>query len=269
MKGIVGVTKYLNDNAKMLAHEIVQEISQYPNFKAFKEELEQAIIVYTEFIRFLGKSLLSRENNIPEGLIEWSKTNGKRTASQGERISIIITRYPPTRLVFIDCLTKISIEHELSSEEVVFINKRFNYLLDISINETLLVFEQVKDEIIKKAQQEVLALSVPVVPIQDKTAVLPLIGSIDSKRAEFILENVILKILEMKVEHLIIDFSGIIDIDTIAERYLFDIYSVLRLQGIEVMITGIRPELAKAVVRNRIDFSSIKIYTTVKQAIET
>ncbi|MFE3982588.1 MULTISPECIES: STAS domain-containing protein [unclassified Priestia] len=143
-------------------------------------------------------------------------------------------------------------------------------MLDISITETVIVFEQVKDEIIKKAQQEVLKLSVPVVPIQDKTAVLPLIGSIDSERAEYILENVILKIIEMKVEYLIVDFSGILNIDTIAERYLFDIYSVLRLQGIEeVMMTGIRPELAQTVVRNGFDFSSIKTYATVKQAIET
>jgi rsbT co-antagonist protein RsbR len=269
LKGIIGVARYLNDNAEMLANEIVQKISQSPNFEALKEELEQAIIVYTEFIRFLGKSLHSNESNVPEGLVEWSKTNGKRTASQGERISIIITRYPPTRLVFIDCLTKISIEHGLSSEEVVFINKRFNYLLDISINETVIVFEQVKDEIIKKAQQEVLKLSVPVVPIQDRIAVLPLIGSIDSERAGYILENVISKILEMKIEYLIVDFSGILNIDAIAERYLFDIYSVLRLQGIEVMMTGIRPELAQTVVRNGIDFSSIKTYATVKQAIET
>lgn len=269
LKGIIGVAKYLDNNAEMLANEIVQEISQSPNFKALKEELEQAIIVYTEFIRFLGESLLSSENNVPEGLVEWSRTNGKCTASQGERISIIITRYPPTRLVFIDRLTEISIKHGLSSEEVVFINKRFNYLLDISINETLLVFEQVKDEMVKKAQQEVLKLSVPVVPIQDKIAVLPLIGSIDSERAEYILENVILKILEMKVEYLIVDFSGILNIDTIAEHYLFDIYSVLRLQGIEVMMTGIRPELAQAVVKNGIDFSSIRTYATVKQAIET
>jgi rsbT co-antagonist protein RsbR len=269
LKGIIGVAKYLDNNAEMLANKIVQEISQNPNFGALQEELEQAIIVYTEFIKFLGKSLISSENNVPEGLVEWSKTNGKRTASQGERVSIIITRYPPTRLVFIDYLTKISIEHGLSSEEVVFINKRFNYLLDISINETIIVFEQVKDKIIQKAQQEVLKLSVPVVPIQDKTAVLPLIGSIDSERAEYILENVILKILEMKVEYLIVDFSGILTIDAIAERYLFDIYSVLRLQGIEVMMTGIRPELAQTIVRNGIDFSSIKTYATVKQAIET
>ncbi|CAH0307254.1 RsbT co-antagonist protein RsbRB [Priestia megaterium] len=132
-------------------------------------------------------------------------------------------------------------------------------MLDISITETVIVFEQVKDEIIKKAQQEVLKLSVPVVRIQDKTAVLPLIGSIDSERAEYILENVILKILEMKVEYLIVDFSGILNIDTIAERYLFDIYSMLRLQGIEVMMTGIRPELAQTVVRNDFDFSSIPL----------
>ena len=132
-------------------------------------------------------------------------------------------------------------------------------MLDISITETVIVFEQVKDEIIKKAQQEVLKLSVPVVPIQDKAAVLPLIGSIDSERAEYILENVILKILEMKVEYLIVDFSGILNIDTIAERYLFDIYSMLRLQGIEVMMTGIRPELAQTVVRNGFDFSSIPL----------
>jgi len=34
-------------------------------------------------------------------------------------------------------------------------------------------------------------------------------------------------------------------------------------------MTGIQSELSQTVVRNEIDFSSIKTYATVKQAIET
>lgn len=43
-------------------------------------------------------------------------------------------------------------------------------------------------------------------------------GPINPERAEYILENIILAISEMMVAYLVVDFSGILNIDTIAVR---------------------------------------------------
>jgi rsbT co-antagonist protein RsbR len=57
-------------------------------------------------------------------------------------------------------------------------------------------------------------------------------------------------------------------IDTAVANHIFKIHEVLRLLGVNAIATGIRPELAQTVVNGGIDFSSIKTYANVKQAIE-
>ncbi|KAB7707253.1 STAS domain-containing protein [Bacillus aerolatus] len=268
MKRISSVAAYLNENAEKLANEIVHNIVQRFEFEVPKQEIDAAIIVYTDFISLLGEAIIFEKDDAPEGLIEWSKTNGERTAAQGEKVSIIIARYPHTRLVFIEKLTNISIEFGLPAEEVVFINKRFNYMLDISIKETVLAFERVTDEIIKEARSEILGLSAPVVPLQDGLAVLPLIGTINEERAKYLVEATIPKIAEWQLEYLIIDFSGILHIDDMVEKHLFEIHRILKLLGIKAIATGIRPDLAQKFVSIGVDLSSIETYATVKQAME-
>lgn len=269
MNSIAAVAKYFIENAELLASEIVDDIIAKFEFEVPKEEIEQAIIVYTAFIGFLGESITREDEQISEDLIKWSKWNGEREASLMGKISSIIERYPDTRWVFIKRITAITMEHGLTTEEVTLVNRRTNYMFDISIKETILAFERLTANIIKERTREINELSAPVVPIQDGMAVLPLIGSIDSDRAEHLLNNVVPRISELKVECLIMDFSGIVTINTEVATLLFNIYDILGLLGIKIIATGIRPDLAARVVRDGIDFSTIRTYATVKQAIES
>lgn len=269
VNSILAVAKYLTENAASLTANIVRDIIQRIESEIPNDEIEQAIIVYTEFIGFLGSSITDNDEQAPEGLIAWSKKNGEREASLSGKISYIISRYPVTRVVYTEYMTKIGIEHDLSTEEVAFLIKRINYMLDISINETILAFERLKDKMIKRAQEEMNELSAPIVPVQDRLAILPLIGSIDSNRAKYLLEKIVPKVAQLGIECLIIDFSGIVMIDTAVANHIFKIHEILRLLGIHVIATGMRPELAQTIVHGGIDFSSIKTYATVKQAIES
>lgn len=269
MNSILTVAEYLKENAKSLANELVEEIVGRFNFTISAEEIEQAKVAYFEFLGFLGSSITSKENEVPEGVIEWSKQNGEHEALLKGKISGIIMRYPDTRLVFIERFAQISIEHGLSVEEILIINKRINYVLDISIHETILAFERFTDTIIKQAQEEVYELSAPIVPIQAGIAVLPLIGSFGFERAEQLIQKAVAKVANLKADCIIIDFSGLITIDADVSGHIFNIHNVFRLLGIKVIITGLRPELAQTVVRRGIDLSYIDTYANVKQAIES
>jgi rsbT co-antagonist protein RsbR len=142
-------------------------------------------------------------------------------------------------------------------------------MLDVSINETVLAFERRSEELLAKTKMELRELSTPIVPIQNGLAVLPLIGSIDADRTEHLMNNLLPKIPSMDIENLIMDFSGIVAIDTEIASHIFNVYRVLGLLGINVLVTGLRPELAISAVSEGIDFSSIRTFANVKQAIES
>ncbi len=142
-------------------------------------------------------------------------------------------------------------------------------MLDISLNETIFAFERLSDEYKEKTQRELDELSAPIVMIKDGIAVLPLIGIIDSYRANYIMEKVVPKISELRLNYVIVDFSGILKIDTDIARHLHQIGQMLDLLGIQTLTTGLRPELAKTVVNSGINMSEITSFANVKQALES
>lgn len=275
MDSFSAVAKYLNDHAESLAIKIVDDIIQRLGIEFPKEEIEQYYNVYTEFIILTAEGITLNGYEVPQGFIEMSKKNGDKQAVLKGRISSIIGRYPQIRLGLIEQITKVSIKHGLSVEESVAVNKRVNYMLDTIVTETILAFERQTDRVIDDREEEINEkqkaineLSAPLVPIHDGIAILPLIGNVDSERVNHIFNNVIPEIPRLNVKCLIIDFSGILTIDEYVASHLFNLYDVLRLIGIVVVFTGIRPDLATKTIFAGIDFSTVKTYSTVLQAIE-
>ncbi|HAQ07616.1 MAG TPA: anti-anti-sigma factor [Bacillus bacterium] len=248
---------------------MVEKILDKIGMEIPQSDIDRAIIVYTEYLGFLGDSIQSFDETTPEALLEWSRNNGEREAAKGGRVSDIILRYPPTRLVFIDKIAEICLKHDLKVKDILWVNKKINNMLDISISETVFAFEKQNSKLMKEVQDEVNTLSAPVVPVQENISVLPLVGKMDHDRATLIMEKAIPKIAKQKTRCLIIDFSGIVTIDATIAKHIFDIHNVLRLLGVDSIATGMRAELAQAAVEGGVNFSSIKTFSTVKQAIES
>jgi rsbT co-antagonist protein RsbR len=275
MKSFSVVADYLTEHADSLAVKVVDDIVQRLGIVLSQEDLEYYYSVYTEFITLSAEGITLNEYEVPEGFLKMSQKSGERSAALRGRISGIIGRYPQIRLGLIEQITKVSLEHGLTFEESAEINKRVNYMLDITVTETILAFERQTDSVIDekgkeliKKQKAIDALSAPIVPIHDGIAILPLIGNIESERVEHIFNWVVPEISRLKLAYLIMDFSGIVTIDIYVASQLFKINDVLRLLGVNMVFTGIRPDLAKKSISAGIDFSSIKTYGSVLKAIE-
>ncbi|GLB61875.1 STAS domain-containing protein [Cytobacillus sp. NCCP-133] len=267
MEPIQKVSAYLTQNAEGLSEEIVAEIVNRFGFEIPKQEFDAAVSMYIEFIKFLGGMIASNSDQVPDELVEWSKGNGEKAASMGGKISDIVTRYPDTRIVFTDRLKTIGKDHGLTADETITIVKKVNHMLDISINETVFAFERQTQKRLRETQLQVNELSATIVPIQDKIAILPLIGNIDYDRAQIIIEKAVPKVNQWGIETLIIDFSGTVNIDIQIAKHIFDIRNILLLTGVNTIATGVRPDLAKSAVNLGIDLSSLEVYSTVQQAI--
>jgi rsbT co-antagonist protein RsbR len=269
MSSMTNLTTYLNENKRYLAQHIVQGVLTKMKLSISKKEKEAAILMYETLIAFLGEILKDGTEGIPKELIEWSKMNAKAQISTGSKISEIVVRYPPTRDIFADLVSEWSSEFNLTPNEVVRVLRRINHMLDISLDETVIAFEQFSDFIRTQLQKEVEELSVPLVPVKEGVVVLPLIGNIDSNRTKYLLEKVVPKISGLQINCLIADFSGVHSINEEITRNIRQIGLALRLLGIQVITTGISPMLAQTAVQSGIDLSNIMAFATVRQALET
>lgn len=96
--------------------------------------------------------------------------------------------------------------------------------------------------------QTVEDLASPVVPIVDGVIVLPLVGYVDERRAEQILEALLGGVEEHRAQVVILDTTGVPVIDTQVANHLMQAVRAARLLGAEAILVGIRPDVAQALV---------------------
>ncbi|BCB02588.1 STAS domain-containing protein [Bacillus sp. KH172YL63] len=118
------------------------------------------------------------------------------------------------------------------------------------------------------SQQEMIQeLSSPVILLNKKSGVLPLIGDIDTARARYILENTLAACVDKDLEHLFIDLSGVVMVDTMVAQQLFQIIDSLNLIGVKSTLSGIRPEIAQTAVQLGVSFENISVTSTLERAL--
>lgn len=121
-----------------------------------------------------------------------------------------------------------------------------------------------------QAQQKTInELSSPVITLNRNAGLLPLVGEIDLTRAEWILENTLTKCAEKGYTHLFIDLSGVVKVDQTVANQLFQLIEALKLIGVSTILSGLRPEIAQAVVQLGLSFEDVSITATLSQAIDS
>jgi PAS domain S-box-containing protein len=118
------------------------------------------------------------------------------------------------------------------------------------------------------AQREALReLSTPLIPISDSAVVMPLVGTIDSSRALQIMENLLEGVANHQARITIVDITGVQVVDTQVASALIQAAQAVKLLGAEVVLTGIRPDVAQTLVHLGADMSSIKTLNSLQSGI--
>jgi rsbT co-antagonist protein RsbR len=113
------------------------------------------------------------------------------------------------------------------------------------------------EEIISKQTRELLEISTPVMQIWAGVVAAPLIGALDSQRAQQFTERLLERIVEMRASVALVDITGVPIMDTRTAQYLIDAISTVRLLGAQTVLTGVRPAIAQTLVHLGIDLSNV------------
>jgi ABC-type sugar transport system substrate-binding protein/anti-anti-sigma regulatory factor len=111
-------------------------------------------------------------------------------------------------------------------------------------------------------------LSTPVIPISDAIMIMPLIGAIDSGRAQQIMEAMLGAIAQHSARYLIVDISGMAVVDTTIAHHLIQAARAVQLLGARVLLVGINPEIAQTLVGLGVDFGTLDTHATLQSGFE-
>lgn len=150
-------------------------------------------------------------------------------------------------------------------EDFFELEKKVNDGIDEFLNTFFISYSHYKDELILSQRKLVEHLSVPIIPVSQTVAVLPLIGTFDSYRMEIIEEKVLTDIAKLRILTLIIDLSGITDMDEVTISHFQKVLIGITLMGAKSVITGLRPELVRKMVHLGIDLHT---YTETKATLQ-
>lgn len=124
-----------------------------------------------------------------------------------------------------------------------------------------------QEQIIAAQQHAIRELSTPMLPLADGVVALPLVGAIDSMRAQQVMETLLEGVAQHRARVAIVDITGVQVVDTqVAQSLLFAAQGV-RLLGAEVVLTGIRPEIAQTLVHLGAKFEVLVTRSTLQAGI--
>jgi PAS domain S-box-containing protein len=127
---------------------------------------------------------------------------------------------------------------------------------------------RLRDEIISMQAARLEELSTPLIPLSDRIVVMPLIGTVDSERAERALNTLSDGVIKKGARVAIIDITGVSTVDTHVASALMNAAQVLRLLGAEAVLTGVRPLVAQTLVGLGVDLSSVVTKSTLQSGID-
>lgn len=130
-----------------------------------------------------------------------------------------------------------------------------------------LMEQQRQAEIIEQQAVTLEAVSTPLLTISDSTVVMPLVGAIDTRRVQQIMDTLLSGVAESRARTVILDITGVPVVDTQVANSLLRSAQAVKLLGAQAILTGLRPEVAQTLVQLGVDLRAITTLGTLRDGI--
>ncbi|HEX5364839.1 MAG TPA: STAS domain-containing protein [Gallionella sp.] len=166
-----------------------------------------------------------------------------------------VVRYTQTlQFSLIDALEKSSgVAFGQSRSVLLFFTGIFNELIMAVFGSYL----EEREQTLQSQQAELRETATPITEIWDGVLTLPIIGTLDSNRTMLVMEALLNRISKDHAKAVVMDLTGVKSIDSQVSHHLIQMVRAVQLMGSDAIVTGIHPEIARALVSLNIDFNNI------------
>jgi rsbT co-antagonist protein RsbR len=125
-----------------------------------------------------------------------------------------------------------------------------------------------RENTIREQQEAIRELSTPVLQVREQLLILPIVGVIDPARARQLTEGLLRAIRANRARVVVIDVTGVPAVDSTVANHLVQTVDASRLMGATVIVTGLSPETAQALVTIGVDLSKMNTVGDLQGGIE-
>ena len=111
-------------------------------------------------------------------------------------------------------------------------------------------------------------LSVPINNLWDRMLMLSIVGILDSKRTQVVMEDMLNRIHDVEAKVIVLDIQGVAVVDSAVANHLMKITKATRLMGCSCIISGISPAVSQTIVNLGIELENTLTTSTLKEALE-
>jgi rsbT co-antagonist protein RsbR len=135
-------------------------------------------------------------------------------------------------------------------------------------NTVAVSFVEERERVIRQQQDALLQLSTPVLQVRERLLILPIIGVLDTQRATQLTDQLLRGIRTNRAKVVVIDITGVPEIDTTVANHLVEAVDASRLMGASVIITGLSSEIARTLVTIGVDLTKMNTIGDLQSGIE-
>jgi len=125
-----------------------------------------------------------------------------------------------------------------------------------------------RENTLQAQEEELRETSTPIAEIWDGVLTLPIIGTLDSSRTMLVMEALLNRIARDRARAVVMDLTGVKNIDSQVSHHLIQMVRAVQLMGADAIITGIHPEIARALVSLNIDLSSVTTRASLSDGLK-
>jgi anti-anti-sigma factor len=124
-------------------------------------------------------------------------------------------------------------------------------------------------ELLRRQRDAILALSTPIIQVWAGIVVLPLIGALDDERAAVLTAGLLEGVDSRRARHAIVDLTGVPEMDAATAGHLLKAIKSARLLGADVLLCGLRPQVARAVaeIETGLDLAGLRTLGSLEEAL--
>ncbi|WP_043932994.1 STAS domain-containing protein [Bacillus sp. EB01] len=111
-------------------------------------------------------------------------------------------------------------------------------------------------------------LSSPVIPVLEGILVIPLIGTFNEERLSDLVERALFELSTRKANYILIDVTGMTQINEYTIFGLQKLIKAIRLLGSECYIVGVTSELAGQMIHSNVQLKGIQSFLSLQQGVE-
>jgi rsbT co-antagonist protein RsbR len=125
-----------------------------------------------------------------------------------------------------------------------------------------------RERTIALQQEAIRELSTPILTLRDRLLVLPVIGVLDTSRAQQLTEGLLTAIRDSRARVVILDVTGVPAVDSAIANHLLQTVEACRLMGAQVIVTGLSSSVAQSLVTLGVDLTTLNAVGDLQGGIE-